>query len=418
MGFAAGARAGYDAVSGNKKRKREDEEYARQESIRREGANTLGNIGQEREDGSTYTEDQAYQDYSRFIAQYDPTQSMQAREKGAGLRETRRQQGYADMADKALEFRRRIAAGEDPRKVYMEAAGYYNQVPDGKSAGVSADGQHLVVMDATTGQATVLPFTPENAMKAVNAFHALASPKAMQQEQELGLKQRQVGAQEKNASATERNAARQEEFYKPGGVYERTHQRDRDMYLKYLSASRGRGNLIQLQDEAGNAVYYERDPVSGGFRKVDLPPGLHFPKAKLGWQPVQGNPGMFSDGQGHFGMLNDRTRQIEPVELPGQSLEDRLAAQMGSQGAPGDDLTAEFKTGGLPPSDDLNAAYGGGLTPPPVQTSPLAQARQEAARRTTLGLTQPAMSPEGIPLNLGPRFNSRRLRYGASQGFE
>lgn len=148
------------------------------------------------------TPEQAYERAGLAMAKAGakPERVAQFQATGLQMQNAARENRYGMYAEKALEFRRRIAAGEDPAAVYREAAGLYNQVQDGKSAGLTEDGSELILFDVGTGVAKKVPASPETFAKAIDAFHALSSPKAMEKEQDHVLKGRQVAAQESQAA--------------------------------------------------------------------------------------------------------------------------------------------------------------------------------------------------------------------------
>ena len=168
--------------------------------------------GQTREDGSTYSDEQAMRDYASRVAGLDPRESLRARGEADALamrglqrRSAERTARYEDYADKVMDIRRRIAAGGDPVALFREGAGIFNSVNDGKFAGMSEDGQNLTLFDAGTGTTKIVPFNTENVLKAIDGLHALASPQAMEKAKEMGLRERTVAATERNARTNEQH---------------------------------------------------------------------------------------------------------------------------------------------------------------------------------------------------------------------
>lgn len=196
------------------------------------------------------TPEQAYERAGLAMAKAGakPERVAQFQATGLQMQNAARENRYGMYAEKALEFRRRIAAGEDPAAVYREAAGLYNQVQDGKSAGLTEDGSELILFDVGTGVAKKVPASPETFAKAIDAFHALSSPKAMEKEQDQALKGRQVAAAEQTAATA---AAAQKATA--------AHQERQDAYMAQFR--RDMAAHWQRQDGASGAKLAEQDKI-------------------------------------------------------------------------------------------------------------------------------------------------------------
>lgn len=300
----------------------------------------------------------------------DATQQKLAQTQLAGAQRNER---YGHLAETSMALIRRVHGGEDPIKVYQEAAQHFNQVNDGKTAGLSDDGMHLVINDAATGQAKVVPATPENAIKAITALHSLSSPQAFEKEQDQQLKSRQVGAAERQAATQEQYRkdqqpvlAAQAGMYNAHGKY-------------YSSGAAGRAGIHPQwtpmgQDADGQVVSFNR--TTNAFARPDGKPikdpnfwqkttGARGPQQRGPMQPVQGNPGMFTDGEGMF-QYDDRTRQMVPIESPQQKAA-RIAAAFGDQGGGnGSGLRMPQPSGEMTSGQALRNAIGNSYNPNPA----------------------------------------------------
>lgn len=224
--FALGLKYGVDAGSRivdtawkSQENERKRKEWEREDEIRREAQNTLGNIGTDREDGSVYSETQGMRDYANRIAGLDPARSLAARQgadamelRGLQKKSAERAARYEDMADNVLQLQQQLAAGADPTQVYQNAAKLFNQVQDGRFAGMTDDGRSMTIFDVNSGRTKIVPFSPENVMKAIDGFHALASPKALQDARALGLQERGVAATEGQLGVAQQNANTNEQY--------------------------------------------------------------------------------------------------------------------------------------------------------------------------------------------------------------
>lgn len=209
-GFSGGLMMGQQLHRGAQREQREKEEYERLQGARRASGNTLGNIGTQREDGSTYTEEDAYGDYAKQVAPYDAQASMGARTAGLQMKQLNRNERQANLSESFLQLQRRLAGGDDPMNVFREASRLYGQVNDGKQVSLAEDnaGNPMISLtDLTSGRSRMVQFSPENVQAVVRNLYALSSPQAYQQEQERGLKERTVGVAEQNAQSTARTAA-------------------------------------------------------------------------------------------------------------------------------------------------------------------------------------------------------------------
>lgn len=185
------------------------EDRARAEGMRREAGNAFGSVGQPREDGSLYTEEDAYGDFAKNAARYDPQAAMQARTQGLqqkaaklNIQGLERGERYARNEEDTMALLRRIQALPDDqyyREVAKFATRYGN---DGKSFGVDFDqndGYKLTMV--SDGMVRSMPVQDRKQVERM--LMSYASPKFHQQSEEAGLKDRQVGAAERTAAATE-----------------------------------------------------------------------------------------------------------------------------------------------------------------------------------------------------------------------
>lgn len=210
--FALGLKFGVDAGSRivdnlyrAEEQDRKRQQWKREDDIRAAAGNTLGNAGTTREDGSVYDDEQALRDYAARISGLDPEKGRQATRDAEdyGLRRLQRksverQARYEDYAEDVLKARRAIAGGADPLEVFRGLATKFNSVTDGRYAGVTEDGQGLTLFDASTGTTKIVPFSPENVMKAIDGMHALASPKAMEDARKNAREDKKVGLAEQH----------------------------------------------------------------------------------------------------------------------------------------------------------------------------------------------------------------------------
>ena len=194
-GVVMGQRLHYDM----QRQKREAEQYQRDEGWRREAGNTLGNVGATREDGSTYTEEDAYGDLSRLGAQYNPEKAMQARATGlqqkvakTQLRGLERTERYQQREEDVMTFLRRISVLPDEQK-FREAAKFASNFgDDGKSFAIDFDANAgYSAMLIEDGQ--VIGRKPIGSWQEVEQeLMSYASPQMHQRAQEMGVKNRQL----------------------------------------------------------------------------------------------------------------------------------------------------------------------------------------------------------------------------------
>lgn len=205
-GLATGIQQGQRMHHDMDRQKRAKEEDERKKGLRLAGANTFGNVGTDREDGSVYTEDDAVQDYKAQSAPYDDNplgtraaagqlkaSGLQAKAAGLQIQGLERQEREAQLGEQSMALLRDWSAGGDPMDVYRRAMQLYGKVPDGKHASLAEDpagNLMMVLTDTNTGQSRLAQFNHENVGKALKGLHALTSQKTLQQAQEHGIKQR------------------------------------------------------------------------------------------------------------------------------------------------------------------------------------------------------------------------------------
>lgn len=335
-GFASGVGQGmrlYQAAEEERRRKAEEE---RQLGLRREAANTFGNIGQQREDGSVYSEDDAYNDYAKFAAKYDPRASMEARTAGLKHRQAAREERYASAQERWLDFQRRMV-GADDDTYFREAAKFATQaVPDGKTFGIEFDANngYAAVMVDGEGRAVRRPLQSREELEQMLASYV--SPAMYKDTQDRGIRRRQVAAAERQAGAAEQNARRLAEFYAPGGVYERTHGASTRAASAAASA-RPFQMAGQLAD--GTPVVFNQN--TGRYQNGLTGRPLTNEQLKLfqkvtgerpGVPEALGSTGYIRVGNDIFAPDPKDPNKLVRVRLPGQSIADRLRAA--GQGGP------------------------------------------------------------------------------------
>jgi hypothetical protein len=204
-GLAGGLYQGQKMSHDMDRQKREREEQERMQGMRRAAGNTLGNVGTEREDGSLYTEENAYGDYAKQVAPYDAQASMGARTAGLQMKQLNRNERQNNLAETYLQLQRRLATGDHPMNVFLDASRAYGQVNDGKQISLSEDAAGIPMIaltDVAQGRTRMVQFSPENVQAVVRNLYALSSPQAYQQEREMGLKEQTVGVAQQNADST------------------------------------------------------------------------------------------------------------------------------------------------------------------------------------------------------------------------
>ena len=219
-GVAGGMYTGHVINRDMQRERREEEEYQNLQGWRREAGNTIGNVGQAREDGSIYGEDQAYQDLSRLGAQYNPEKAMQARATGLQVKQAKRTDQQNSLADTYMQLQRRLATGEDPMSVFREASQAYAQINDGKQVTMSEDASGtpmIALTDVTNGKTSLVPFSAESVNAVVRNLYALSSPQAFQQAHERGLADRKAGQTDRQLGLLERRIDQQGELMEAQG---------------------------------------------------------------------------------------------------------------------------------------------------------------------------------------------------------
>lgn len=334
-GFAQGLGNAFDMAERKKRMDREEKEDARKEGLRREASNTIGNIGTDREDGSTYTEDQAYKDYSQRAAQYDPDVAMNARGKGLQIADATRKNDRATAMQTMQDIAMKVQSGAIPEDEGMRLlAGVHSPHPDGRQGFIiNVGGQpHAVIGDEKSRTGSAYPITGDGStfMKAYQRLLSVMDPAYGQKQEELGLKAREVTAGETRAGAatTTANAAARNAETQAGlrGAHEKVYGAMAQYYRDGARGARaGNEQMVNFADTQGNIHPYSFNRGNRSFSALELPAGMHLPTQRAGWQAVQGNPGLFSDGQG-FAVFDERSRSFMPVAAPGGSLIDRLKA--------------------------------------------------------------------------------------------
>jgi hypothetical protein len=207
-GLASGVMAGQRLSHNIDRQKREREEYEREQGWRREAGNTFGSVGTEREDGSVYQPEQAYEDFARLGAQYNPEKAMGVRTAGlqhqaakqsletgalqqAGIKRNER---YAKNEEDVVEFLRKMQGAPDDQ-FYREASKFASRFGnDGKSFGVDFDangGYSAVMIDTNSGEVHRQPIGSRQDVE--QQLLSYASPQGYRQAQEHGLKERKLG---------------------------------------------------------------------------------------------------------------------------------------------------------------------------------------------------------------------------------
>lgn len=345
-GLASGATQGMQLYRMGQDEKRRQDEFEREQGKRREAANAFGNVGQQREDGSAYSEENAYADYAKNVARYDPEASMRARGEGLRHKSAQRQERYANAEEQFLDFQRRMVNADD-QTYFREAAKFATSaVPDGKSFGVEFDpqGGGAVGVMVADGQVLRQPIKTRDELNTLLASYV--SPGMYRQEQELGLKRQataadtqRAGAAEKTAAAAQQNADRMRDFYAPGGVYERTHGAS----VRAQMSMNNRGFTPAGKLEDGTPVAFNQN--RGVYVNALDGRALSGDQVKLfqkitGEKPTQpeslGNTGLIRVGNDLYTQdMKDPTKLVR-VQVPGASIIDRLRAQgQGGQGGQG-----------------------------------------------------------------------------------
>lgn len=275
-GLASGIQQGQRMHHDMDRQKRAKEEDERKKGLRLAGANTFGNVGTDREDGSTYGEADAAQDYLKQSAPYDDnplgTRAAASHLKASGLqvKGLERQENEAQLGEQSMALMRELQSGGDPMGVYRKAMQLYGKVPDGKHASLAEDpagNLMMVLTDTNTGQSRLAQFSPENVQKALTGLHALTSPKAFNQERELGLKERGVSQKDRELGLKERDIASQEGLRgSMGRAYDAlAGQRDQTSSVKMPEADRvmltGIGDRLKSLDVLMSKVD-PNDPAS------------------------------------------------------------------------------------------------------------------------------------------------------------
>jgi hypothetical protein len=211
-GLASGVMMGQRLHRDVQRQKQEEAEYQRQEGWRREAGNTLGSVGTQREDGSTYTEEDAYGDLSKLGAKYEPEKAMAARTAGLQLKTTKkqlagleRQERYATQEEDVMSFLRNMQGAPDDH-FYREASKFASRYGgDGKSFGVDFDanaGYSAVMIDTNSGEVFRQPINSRQEVE--RQLMSYASPQAMRAEQGLKQKDREFAQNERKLGQTDR----------------------------------------------------------------------------------------------------------------------------------------------------------------------------------------------------------------------
>lgn len=328
-GLASGWAQGQRMAQQREEEERRRKEYERQEGARRAAANTFGNVGAQREDGSTYDDESAYADYAKQVAQYDPEASMRSRTQGLQHKKAKREERYAANEESWLAFQRSMA-GADDETYFREAAKFATKaVPDGKAFGIDFDANtgYSGVMVDSEGRVARRPIGSRQELEQMLSVYV--SPGMYKQTQEHGLKSRQTAADERRAGAAERTAGAAELRARSGAVVDRAHARYYDRERQNTPPEQ----LTNFVDEKGNVVPYSFNRRTRGFEALPLPKGMRLPTQRAGQISPLGNTGLLTDGQRVF-RVDERTNTLVEMPLPGESLIDRLKRTRPGDGQP------------------------------------------------------------------------------------
>lgn len=345
-GFASGLGNAFDMAERKKRMDREEKEYQRKEGLRREAANTIGNIGQTREDGSTYTEDQAYRDYARLGAQYDPDAAMAARGRGLQIAGAKRTEDRAATMQKIQDIAMQVQAGAITEEEGLrQLAGVHGPHPDGKQAFiVNVGGQpHAVLGDENSRTGVAHPVTGDGStfMKAYQGLLSVMDPGYGQKQQELGIRSRQATAAETTAGAAQTRAQteaglavkRENVLDAQAGYY-----RNGGRAYASMANSRNFQPAGMLQDgtpvafDAHRGVYVRADsgkPLDGGQLKL-----FQRVTGERGVTPIGSDGTFYMNGRVYTPNPDPKAPQRFIDATPGESIIDRLRRTNG--GSPGD----------------------------------------------------------------------------------
>jgi len=278
-----------------------------------------------------------------------------------GLSSAKRAESQAGEMEAIMQWRRRIAAGDDPNIVSREMVARYAKIPQGPGASITqVNGvPHFVLTDEERGESQLYPVTSETVMHALDQFQSLVSPQAYEAHHKRGLEERKVKATEKQAATMEgyRNDQRpvlnaQSQYY--GALADRARRGPQAAPLdaarayeleqrKLFDAERNKiisaVNSRAITEAEGRRQLNMLSVKFGAQLRQDKPGGL---------QGVPGNPGAFTDGEGRLFVLGENN-QLTEVQRPqdiralGQTIVDNLGNQQGGQQRPGR---------GLQPRDD------------------------------------------------------------------
>lgn len=339
-GLARGIMMGQQLGQNADRQRREEEEYQRQQALRRAAGNTFGSVGHTREDGSAYDFQAALGDYSSQAAPHDPSaavnaylQGQQLQTAGIQRRGLERQERYAQAEEDVNAFLRRSQFMPDDA-FYREAARFASLYGnDGKSFDVEFDantGYTATMLDTNTGEAFRQPI--RSRQEVIDQLLSYASPQAQREARRYGLDTRRVAAAERTAAATEGYRRDQAPVLAAQADMHRAHA---GYYQRGGAAagSRSQEQIVNFVDRrTGEVVPFRHNRATGGFERVSLPEGmsLGLPNQR-GQLQALGSTGLLTDGQKAY-IFDEQRRQLVEVPMPGETLVDRLRAARAGAG--------------------------------------------------------------------------------------
>lgn len=241
---------------------------------------------------------------------------------GLQLKAAKRADQQADIRQQIQDIAMQVQSGAIPEAEGLRRlATVHGPHPDGKQAFITnVNGQPYAVLgDEATRAGTLHPITGDGStfMKAYTGLLSVLDPNYGQKERELGIRDKQAGAAVTSAGAAAKNADTNERLR---GAHERVYGAMANYYNAGARGARlgGQEQITNFVDAQGNAHPYAFNRATRGFEPLQLPAGMHLPTQKAGWQPVQGNPGLFTNGQ-DFALYDEGSKSFQPVPTP-QSL--------------------------------------------------------------------------------------------------
>jgi len=340
------------------------EEQGRQEGLRRESANTFGNVGNADSDGNVYTEERAYADYAPRAAGIDPVAGQQARTAGAaskvqgyqlsGLADAERirtqtQKVFADRqtAQKALDDLR-TQAGGDPMAFVRGMAEWYSKVPNGESLKIGQDGTLFLSKDNDVGGITshisapgVLERIYSGAMQRLGEHfdtrYEGIGPQQRAEVEDRRLKGRTVTAQEATAENGRLTAQATADWRRDQGPVLQGQARVYNSQAEYYDRNRGTQGLQlnPLQDyQLGQQRQFDaaRNSIITQLEKKEITEqeatrrlnmlNMRFGSGQVrepratGLQPIKDNPGLFASPDGTEFFRYNESGGFTPVPTP------------------------------------------------------------------------------------------------------